>query len=333
MRTTDGSAYKLIILVSLSILCSACSLIYDDGACPPGYRYRFRITADWNLAENADPEGMAYIFFHDTNSEPWRFDFPGKNAGYVKLPAGIYHTISFNDDTSSVSFRNQNDFEKFEIFCRKAGLFDGLGGTIDNPLGPDSINGESVVTTPDKMWGSSYSFFHLQEQILHYGDSPETCRQSTDMNLIYYQKQLTPHIQVNVRDITNLSGVKAVCASINGMAGEYSISKSIQGYERKTLPFALKKFSYSSLEGNFYSFGPARDSSSNILTIYFWLTDNRKLSYRFDVTEQIKEAPDPINIKIILKGIDLPESEPDTGSGGTDVSVDGWTVIQIDIQS
>ncbi len=57
------------------------------------------------------------------------------------------------------------------------------------------------------------------------------------------------------------------------------------------------------------------------------------MCYEFDVTEQARTAPDPMNVEIIIDGLTLPEVENPKPGGTFDVSVDGWTTIIIDIAS
>lgn len=82
------------------------------------------------------PTGRDGICVFPAEGEEWRFDFPGRTGGEVKLPDGEYSVMAFNDDTSGVLFGRKGDYDEFAFYCRKGGLYDGLGGTIDRPLGP-----------------------------------------------------------------------------------------------------------------------------------------------------------------------------------------------------
>ena len=50
--------------------------------------------------------------------------------------------------------------------------------------------------------------------------------------------------------------------------------------------------------------------SANILTLYVWLNDGKKLRYDFDVTKQARNAKDPMNVSLIVGGIELPAFRP-----------------------
>lgn len=47
----------------------------------------------------------------------------------------------------------------------------------------------------------------------------------------------------------------------------------------------------------------------------------------------MRNAPDPLDVKVIIRGLELEESEGGSKpGGGFDVSVDGWISITINIQ-
>ena len=66
-----------------------------------------------------------------------------------------------------------------------------------------------------------------------------------------------------------------------------------------------------------------------MLSLYVWLADGRKFCYGFDVSGQTRAAADPLNVDIVVSGLELPEPV----GGGFDVSVDGWVTTIINIQS
>ncbi len=85
------------------------------------------------------------------------------------------------------------------------------------------------------------------------------------------------------------------------------------------------------LEGCLRSFGTTA-GSSNILKLLIGLSDGTAVEISRDVSRQIMNNEDSRNVLIILKGLDIPDSGqlPPIGS---DVDVDGWTVVTIDISS
>ena len=78
------------------------SCIYEYDTCQP--ERGIIIVNDWELVAMASPKGMAFIFFPEDGSVPWRFDFPGMEGWMVNMPQGRYSMLSFNDDTYNVRF-------------------------------------------------------------------------------------------------------------------------------------------------------------------------------------------------------------------------------------
>ena len=91
-------AYLLFLASALALPETSC--IFDDLEPCEDANIGFSITNNWGTDTSASPEGMAYLFFYDSGCEPWRFDFPGKEAGRISLPEGSYSFIMFNDDTA-----------------------------------------------------------------------------------------------------------------------------------------------------------------------------------------------------------------------------------------
>lgn len=85
------------------------------------------------------------------------------------------------------------------------------------------------------------------------------------------------------------------------------------------------------IEGEFYTFGlPENVEAPNILYLFITLMDGRSFMYRFDVTDQVRQAPDRMSVLIELHGLVLEKNET-TGTGGFDVAVDGWTTVDVNI--
>lgn len=66
---------------------------------------RVRVDFDWHLAPEAKPEGMTVYFFPlDEGGRIWRFDFTGREGGYISIPAGRYAAVSVNSDLRNVRY-------------------------------------------------------------------------------------------------------------------------------------------------------------------------------------------------------------------------------------
>lgn len=323
--------YMSLVLSSIvQVFVSGCGLIYDyPTSCEP-VKSELTIVTDWRYARNASPESMVYSFFPTDGSDIWSFHFAGKTGGVVDLMYGHYSILAYNDDTSRIRYDNPDDYMNFSFYCRMGGLFDGLGGTLDNPIGPSvNDNGEMVEICPDKLW-----CYHID--VFRFGDieAEKLSSDNGDISVItVYPRQITPAYHYIIEHIENLEGVAHMCCSLSGMASMLEPSTMYHGDRSVTLPLAATKKSESAVEGSFFSFGLPERLTNNELTFFIWLSDGKKLAYRFDVSDQIRNAPDSMNVEIRVGGINLPVADKPSTECGTDVSVDGWITEVIDIQS
>ncbi len=322
----------LIIFVCHAV--SGCCLIYDYDNCPPESEDDFDVDSDWKYAPAAQPEGMAYVFFPADGGEAWRFDFPGRAGGVARLPDGEYSVAVFNDDTSAVLFGDSDDYYNFTFYCRRGGLYDGLGGTLENPIGPDvAPGGENVEICPDMLWcDECCDFFLTPEGTALERTNGERIEAGDERCLTMYPRQAVARYRFSILEVSNLGGVARMCASLSGMASSLRPYGMYRGAP-VTLPVAARAEGNSAIVGEFLTFGlPSEGAAPNMLSLYVWLADGRKFCYGFDVSGQTRAAADPLNVDIVVSGLELPESGEPVG-GGFDVSVDGWVTTIINIQS
>lgn len=326
------SKYKFIAVYALlPMLSSGCGLIYDyPSPCEP-VKSELAVVADWRYAPDASPGSMVYSFFPTDGSEVWSFHFAGSVGGDIDLMYGKYSVLAYNDDTSRIMYDNDNDYSGFSFYCRGGGLYDGLGGTIDNPLGPsENLNGEAVEICPDALWCDHIACFTFGDIGV---DVSRAVENGDPRVLTVYPQRITPAYHYVIEGIENLEGVARMCCSLSGMASMVRPSTMYRGCKSVTLPLGASRVSETSVEGRFFTFGLPECEVSNELTFYVWLSDGQKLAYRFDVSDQIRTAVDMMNVEICVGGISLPKADRPSTDGNTEVSVDGWITEYINIQS
>lgn len=327
----------LKLAVAAAFCCCAASCIYDYDNCPPALD--LTIIGDWSHAPEANPEGMAYIFFPEDGEAAWRFDFPGMEAGTVELGVGDYRFLCFNDDTYNVRFRGEDSYDDYEAYTSETDLVslpdgEGAGRSPQRQAG----GGERVVRAPDMMWGCAYGNFRLWYDGVKYTLSPWPEDESEpvfsgERVLTALLRPLTAHYSCRMEDVENLDGVRWLGAAFSGVAGSLKLASGIKGDYPATVTFNAFKAGATLISGDFFTFGvPDAPDAPNTLYLFVVLKDGRRFSYEFNVTEQVREAPDPMNVTVIVKGLKLEESGTDDG-GAFDVSVDGWTTVTININS
>lgn len=319
--------YRCVVrsIVSAGIALGMTSCVYEYDSCGSGLT--FNLVNDWGAVSAADPEGMAFMFFSEDGGELWRFDFPGRDGGALRMPQGNYSMLSFNDDTYSVLFRGDS-YGTLEAYTVEAAP----------PLA--AVAGWwRMVECPDMMWGCAYHTVSLLDEGVEY--IPEGMpdgkaeRVATSLPVLTaFQRQLTARYSFRIEDVDNLGGVRAMSAAMSGLAGSLMLASGNKGCYPVSLPAPARCSGTTTVEGAFVTFGiPSSPTVKNVLALFVLLKDGRKFCYEFDVTEQIRCAPDPLDVLVVLRGLRLEESGPETSGGGFDVGVDGWLTITVNINS
>lgn len=293
----------------------SCTLVYDDlPECPE--EIDFMIEADWRDAPSGNPGGMAYIFYPSDGGYPWRFDFPGRDAGKVSLPPGDYSLICVNDDSKATVLMDEMSFDKAYLRCISAG---GSGADAGTYRCPDSIWGASMTDIRISEGGVSYPSPHMR-----------VGRNEPADVITVYPAERTVSVAYILKNMVNLDGVRLMRATLGSMAPFLGLDDFRGRGPEALLTFPGHRISENSAGGDFLCFGPVAGDGNrrNILTAYFTMADGSVVEKAYDVTRQIVEAPDPYDIIICLEGFSLPEQQI---SGAFDVNVDGWTTIVIDV--
>ena len=146
-----------------------------------------------------------------------------------------------------------------------------------------------------------------------------------------YPSQAVRSYMIEIRNAENLKYVKALSGSLSGMAGGLLLNKKVPTSEAVTVPFAAATTQeLTGITGGLLAFGPCSQTDGmHKLVIYAVLENDEKWYYTYDVTQQVREAPDPYNVHILLDGLPLPK--PLDNGGGFRPGVDGWNEIYIDI--
>lgn len=250
------------------------------------------VVNDWRACDDAAPGGMAYMFFPDDGSEPWRFDFAGREAGRVALAVGGYRFLSFNDDTYHVTFRGDDGYDTYEAYTPASDLLGAIPLAERGESLPQRADGEMAVGCPDMMWGCAYDAFRLGYAGVRYTTTPGgAVVNAPDFVLTAYQRPLTARYTFRVEDVENLSGVRSMSAALSGMAGAMMLASGHKRAYPSTLTLEASAIDSSTVGGKFCTFGiDDNPTASNTLSLFVVIKDGRRFVYRFDVTDQVRSA-------------------------------------------
>ena len=298
-----------------------------------------KVEFDWIGAPEADPAGMCVFFYPVDGGEPRRYDFKGMTGGEINITVGRYMVLCYNNDTEAVLFRNKDEFCCHEAYTREGNIFESIYGTGYAPPQQRGPEDERVVISPDMMWGSIATEVEISDDGISYictSTKGETKAFSNKEYVItLYPTEMTCIYTYEIRNVKNLKHATQMCATISGMAGAINLSTQELDTESITLPLESTFDRVSTITGQFITFGHnEQNPDPHRMNLYVWMDDGQKLLYgtegdRFDVTDQVHNAPNKRRVHLIIDGLDLPQ--PIENGHGFNPSVDDWDVVEGDI--
>lgn len=311
-------SHRFLFAVASIFMAALCSCIYEDAPPCDLDEVDIFIENDWEYARGAAPEGMAYMFFRTGISSPWRFDFPGIDAGKVSLPPGEYGFVMFNDDTSDIVFKTMAGGMPFVTTSSEKINFD------DHDI--------EVFETPDMMWSASVREVCVGSEGVEYSSGDTVAGGKGSYLLKTMPRQITPEYIVKVLHVDNLQGVAAMKGLISGMADGINLYEEISSENEAKLCFSPHIAPDSTVVAGFNTFGlPFHRKISNELRLYFLLSDSRLVCHTFDVTDRVVSSPDPMHVEIVIDSIYLPFAPPPSTPGAFDPTVAGWTTVIVNL--
>lgn len=306
-------------------------------------RTKVRVAYDWSDAPEANPAGMCVYFYSVSDGTYYRFDFRGMEGGEVELPAGTYLVLTYNNDTEVVQFANKNDFESHYAFTRAGDLLEPLyGNGVTSSATTD--DGERVVVTPDNLWGCSATEIVVNPRVTQSeislwtraGAGAVTTDSLGNQTVTLRPHDMLCHYSYEVRNVKNIAHISKVSGALSGMAPTLTLSTENLGSERVTLPVpGAAHTSSGKITGEFLTFGHnASTTAPNKMSFYVVMDDGSKYvvkgSENLVVTDQVRNAPNPRRVHIIIDGLNLPDPQDD--NAGFDPAVQDWGEINEDIK-
>lgn len=339
------TVYLFILLAFLPLAsCDHKELCYHHD-----HKVTLRMAFDWRDAPEAAPQGMVVWFYpmDGTEGAILRLDLPGTKGGEIKVPAGKYHIISYNNDTELSRIDGTGAFHTHHVYTREGSLLEPVQGNLsprsDNqPPRPDGTENERVTVSPDEMWGCnaldvevteqgvSYLCFPLEEKDDWYGRPPIV----TEHVITLYPHELLCRYSYEVRNVRNLESVTNLCGVLTGMSPALYLHDESLATECISLPLPAYKADATTIRGEFFTFGHhPGNKAPHRFGLYLWLNGGKSLFYGkdeadFDVTDQIHAAPDPHRVHFVIDGTKLPPVSSDKGWGP---SFDDWNEVNQDI--
>lgn len=329
-------AYMLLAL--LGIGASSCD--HKELCYPIPNPATLRVVYDWSNAPEATCQGMCVFFYSlDDADRYYRFDFANTEGGEITLPAGRYKVITYNNDTEVTRFTATNSFEDHYATTRHGDLLEPLYGN-GTTSGATTSNGESIMVTPDGLWGCHSEEITIAEPGVKYtiftdytdtrGDADATVSTDSEGNQTVTLKphDMLCHYSYEVRNVDNIDKISRVSGALSGMSGGLTLSDETLNSEAVTLPVGGKTDDATKkITGEFLTFGHNPSNGAKHRMEFFVVMDDGT-KYRIsegdnlDVTDQVDKAPDRRHVHIIIDRLQLPSKE--SHDEGFLPTVDDW---------
>lgn len=320
MKTTgikkfSTALWAAMFCISVCISFTSCrQKELDDEPLPT---IKVKVVYNWTEAPDANPHGMALFCYDSQTGESRRFDFRNLEGGTINLPEGVWHIVTYNNDSDIVQSYGHGSFLTHTAFTRQSHPLEGALGpeASGSPISAD--DNEGCVATPDQMWGQS------RDNVTVKADP------KTGTAFIFLTPHLlTCHYSYEIRNVNNLHKVVKMCGTLSGMSPELNYATEALSSRCVTLPFSSQTADASTITGEFFTFGHhPSNQKQHRMVLYLWTSDGKKLAYgttrgnHWNVTDQVDQAPDKRRVHIIIDGLDIPVEEP---VGGLTPGADDW---------
>lgn len=309
----------LILLIEFLTSCEHKDLCYDHP-----HRQNVEVTFDWSEAPDANPSTMSLYLYPENGGAPQRYEFTDRNGGCISVAAGTYDAICVNSDKEIHRINGKETRKSFEVTSAETRVLQGLLASMAQSA-PRATDGskERVMSEPEMLWSA-----HAERLVI------KTNGEKSFITL--KPKARVKHCSVEIKNVQNLRGVKAMSASISGLSGGWFAGIDELSPEKVTIPFPVTvDVANSKVTGSVNVFGHCPiQPNKHILMVYAQLNDGSNWYYEDDVTDQIhdpEQKDDETHIKIELDKLPLPKPNPGT-EGGLQPSVSKWNEIYIDIK-
>lgn len=304
-----------IILIFLFLSFGSCTqkdLVFpNEGFCKIDIRFL------WDRAQSASPEGMTLLFYPlEEGGEFWRFDIAGKNGGAVEIPEGSYTMIAINNDLPGISLTDM-PYESASLTVK------------DEPRSLAYASPTGMVYE-----GRINNLKVTSKEVTYLSD--EGITKASDIAVVdCYPDSISTGCHIIVDEITGMEYMKTAYAVLEGFASGVFLSSLTPMEPSVSVPFNLDANPDSaSLVGFTTGFLSAPSSASYQLTLRAEYHNGGAYEKTYDVTDQVINYFYQHNVYIIIRGLTLPEEptiKPD--EVGIKVDVDGWRVVDINIDS
>lgn len=332
-------------LTGLCLCALLCSCEHDELCYRHPHTVPVRIDVDWEpFSRYETPTGMTVTLFPGDGSTPFKTVTNTIDHAVLDLPAGIYHTLVFNQSESefgSFTFRGMDSAESAVVAVQRSSRW------------YTCTDEEPVVTEPEWLGVGNLSHAEVTQDMIDARSSAVAVSRAVEpaaiacvvpQNVVH-----TVTVRIHVIGINNLRSARA---ALMGMSEGYMLTQGKRLDSKVTYlmeNFKVRKDEHDPtrgvIEASFTCFGLPQNHAAlpdeNEMTLELLLVDNKTVkNHRFFVGDRFVKVRDDglellVEVEVDVDGnpVVLPDVPPAGGSSsGFDATVEDWgEAIQQDI--
>lgn len=254
------------------------------------------------------PSGIRVVNFNESGD--YNLHNISSTGGVINLYEGKNNLLFYNNDTEYIVFSSFDNMATTRATTRVRTRTYSEG---NEPTDED----EPTLTPPDMLYANYYDGYVAEKVV-----------DPTEVHVTLQPLVFTYKVRYEFK--AGLQYVSMARGSLSGMAASVLLVSGETSEDAATLLYDCEMTDFGA-RALVNSFGvpafphpnyPTREGGKNILVLEVLLRNNTRHTFELDVTDQVKKQPH--GGVIVFKDIEITEEEGKQGSGGFEVSVDGW---------
>lgn len=254
------------------------------------------------------PSGIRVVNFNESGD--YNLHNISSTGGVINLYEGKNNLLFYNNDTEYIVFSSFDNMATTRATTRVRTRTYSEG---NEPTDED----EPTLTPPDMLYANYYDGYVAEKVV-----------DPTEVHVTLQPLVFTYKVRYEFK--AGLQYVSMARGSLSGMAASVLLVSGDTSEDAATLLYDCEMTDFGA-RALVNSFGvpafphpnyPTREGGKNILVLEVLLRNNTRHTFELDVTDQVKKQPH--GGVIVFKDIEITEEEGKQGSGGFEVTVDGW---------
>ena len=254
------------------------------------------------------PSGLRVVNFNEAGD--YNLHNIAANGGVINLYEGKNNLLFYNNDTEYIVFSSFENMATTRATTRVRTRASYTGNTYAD-------DDEPTLTPPDMLYANYYDGY-IAEKVVDPADVEVTLQPLVFTYKVRYE------FKEGLKYVSMARGaLSGMASSVLLVTGETSADAATLLYDCEVTDFGVRALVTSfGVPGYPHPNYPTRETGKHALNLEILMKNSKTITFEFDVTDQVKAQPH--GGVIVVKDIVITEEDGKQGSGGFDVSVDGW---------